>query len=205
MSLARKPETLSGIAGLSTLPSRPDDAVLLLIDGQLEYTIGRLPLVDIDSAVDEGARLLDFARTRRMPVIHAIHHSRRGAPVFDPEGAFVGFIPAWAAREGETVLVKNLPNAFANTSLAARIAATGRREIVIAGFATHMCISASARAALDHGLRTTIVANATATRDLPHPLGAGILPASTVHAATLAALSDRFSIVVQDTVALSAN
>jgi nicotinamidase-related amidase len=203
MSLARKPETLAQIAGLPPLPGAPDGSVLVVIDGQLEYTIGRLPLAGIDAAVEEGARLLAFARERRMPVIHAIHHSRPGAAVFDPRGPMVGFIPALAPRDGEHVLAKSLPNAFAGTGLADVIAATGRREIVIAGFATHMCVSATARSALDHGFRSTVVANATATRDLPHPLGAGVVSAAVVHAATLAALSDRFSVVIQDTVALA--
>ena len=61
-----------------------------------------------------------------------------------------------------------------------------------------MCISATVRAALDRGYRTTVVASATATRDLPDPLG-GIVPAGEVHRATLAALADRFAIVVRDT------
>ena len=204
MSPARKPETLSRIAGLSPLPGPPDNSVLVVIDGQLEYTIGRLPLAGVDAAIEEGARLLSFARARGMPVFHAIHHARAGAPIFDPQGPYVGFIPALAPLEGETVIVKALPNAFAGTSLAAAIAATGRREIWIAGFATHMCVSATARSALDHGFRSVVVANATATRDLPHPSGAGVVSAAAVHIATLAALSDRFSVVVQDTVALSA-
>lgn len=40
------------------------------------------------------------------------------------------------------------------------------------------------------------------SRDLPHPPGTGVVPADAVHAATLAALSDRFSVVIQDTDAL---
>jgi nicotinamidase-related amidase len=203
MSLARKPETLSAIAGAPARPSRPDDSVLLMIDPQLEYTVGRLPLAGIDAAVEEGARLLAFARAREMPVFHAIHHARPGAPVFDPRGPYVGFIPALAPLEGESVLIKSLPNAFAGTGLAAAISATGRRDIVIAGFATHMCVSATARSALDHGFRSTVVANATATRDLPHPFESRVTSAAAVHTATLAALSDRFSVVVQHTGALS--
>jgi nicotinamidase-related amidase len=203
MPVARKPETLSAIAGLSTRPGRPEGSVLLVIDPQLEYTVGRLPLAGVAAAVEEGARLLSFARARGMPVFHAVHHARAGAPVFDPRGPHVGFIPALAPLEGESVIVKGLPNAFAGTALAAAITATGRREIVIAGFATHMCVSATARSALDHGLRSIVVANATATRDLPDPLGDGTVTAAAVHAATLAALADRFSVVVRDTDALS--
>jgi nicotinamidase-related amidase len=201
MSPARKPETLASIAGLSPFPGPPDNSVLLFIDAQLEYTVGRLPLSGIDAAVEEGARLLEYARACGMPIFHAIHHSRPGAPVFDPAGSAVGFIPALAPRARESVIVKHLPNAFTGTALAASLAATGRREIVIAGFATHMCVSATARSALDHGFRSVVIANATATRDLPHPLG-GVIDAAAVHAVALAALSDRFSVVVQGTVAL---
>lgn len=74
-----------------------------------------------------------------------------------------------------------------------------RGEIIIAGFATHMCVSATARAALDHGFRSTVVAAATATRDLPHADGARKVPADWTQQATLAALADRFSVVIQDT------
>ncbi len=199
----RTPETLAQIGGLSPLPSRPESSVLLMIDPQREYTTGRLPLQGIDAAVDEGARLLAFARGAGMPVIHAIHHGRPGAAAFDPAGDGARFIPALAPIAAEAVVVKSRPNAFADTDLAARIRATGRAEIVIAGFATHMCVSATARSALDHGFRSTVVAGATATRDLPHPFGAGITPAEIIQAGTLAALSDRFSVVIQDTAALS--
>jgi len=199
MSSGPVPRTLAQIAGVSTLPSPPSDAVLLLIDAQREYTTGQLPLAGIDAAVEEGARLLAFARAQRMPVFHAIHHGRPGAALFDPHGEGAAFIPQLAPIDGEPVLIKSLPNAFAGTALAERIRATGRREIIIAGFATHMCVSATARSALDQGFRNTVAASATATRDLPGAAGAGVVPASQVQQATLAALSDRFSVVIQDT------
>src|SRR6185503_18414089 len=174
------PQTLAEIAGLPKPVAHPAKSVLVLIDGQREYTTGRLRLAGIDAAVEEGARLLAFARARDMPVFHAIHHGRPGGPLFDPLGDGADFIPSLAPVDGEAVLIKSLPNAFAGTQLAERIRDTGRREIVIAGFATHMCISATARSALDHGFRNTVVAAATATRDLPHFSGAGVIPAAQV-------------------------
>ncbi|HEX6398231.1 MAG TPA: isochorismatase family protein [Steroidobacteraceae bacterium] len=202
MSARPVPKTLAGIAGLSQNPSHPSDAVLLLIDAQREYTTGKVPLVGIGAAVEEGARLLAFARAQRMPIFHAIHHGRPGAALFDPLQEGSAFICKLAPQNGETVLVKSSPNAFAGTPLADLVRATGRREIVIAGFATHMCVSATARSALDHGFRTTVVAAATATRDLPHVSGAGVIPAAVIQEGTLAALADRFSVVVQDSAAL---
>jgi nicotinamidase-related amidase len=196
------PKTLAGIAGLPRIPAHPSGAVLLLIDAQREYTTGKLPLAGIGPAVEEGARLLAFARARHMPVFHAIHHARPGAALFDPQRDGSAFIDALAPHDGEAVVVKSLPNAFTATPLGGLIRATGRSEIVIAGFATHMCVSATARSALDHGFRTTVVAAATATRDLPHAYGAGVTPAAVIQEGTLAALADRFSVVVQDTAEL---
>ncbi len=196
------PKTLAGFAGLSRIPPQPADAVLLLIDAQREYTTGKVPLAGIGAAVEEGARLLAFARAQHIPVFHAIHHGRPGAALFDPLQDGAAFIDELAPRHGEAVLVKSLPNAFAGTPLADLVRATGRCEIVIAGFATHMCVSATARSALDHGFRTTVVAAATATRDLPHVSGAGVTPAAVIQEGTLAALADRFSVVVQDTAQL---
>ena len=64
-----------------------------------------------------------------------------------------------------------------------------------------MCVSATARAALDLGFRTTVVANACATRDLPAIDGSTLL-ADEVHRVALAELADAFSIVVSDADAL---
>jgi nicotinamidase-related amidase len=196
------PRTLLNFAGAPAAPSHPDVSVLLMIDPQREYTTGKVPLAGVDAAVAEGARLLALARDACMPVIHVLHHARPGSELFAPGSDGARFIDALAPVGEETVLIKHLPNAFAGTDLAACLRATGRREIVLAGFATHMCISATARSALDHGFRNTVVAAATATRDLPHALGRGVTPASVIQEGTLAALADRFSIVIQDAAAL---
>ncbi|HYG91496.1 MAG TPA: hypothetical protein VD978_35170 [Azospirillum sp.] len=58
-------------------------------------------------------------------------------------------------------------------------------------------MATTVRAALDLGHRPTLVATATATRDLPDPLG-GVMPAAEVQRASLAALADRFAVVVRD-------
>ena len=182
-------------------PSPLDASALVIIDAQLEYVSGKLPLEGIDAAILEAAKLLKLARSRGVPVFHVVHHGPAGAPLFDettPQGAIV---PLLTPAPGEVVLRKTLPNAFAGTDLDALIKSTSRREIIFAGFMTHMCISASVRAALDLNYRSTVVAAATATRDLPDPLG-GRIPASIVHRTALAELADRFAIVVKDTAAL---
>jgi len=93
------------------------------------------------------------------------------------------------------VVEKPLPNAFAKTDLEAKLQATGRKTLIIAGFMTHMCVSATTRSALDHGYTVTVAADAAATRALPDPLGGADLPADQIHRTALAELADRFATV----------
>lgn len=184
-------------------PSPLDKSALVIIDAQLEYVTGKLPLYGVDSAVVEAAKLLKLARERGVPVFHVVHHGPAGAPLFDETTAQGAIVPLLTPAAGEVVVRKTLPNSFAGTDLDALVKSTGRSELILAGFMTHMCVSATARAALDLKYRTTVVANATATRDLPDPLG-GTIPASVVHRVALTELADRFAIVVKDTAALTA-
>jgi nicotinamidase-related amidase len=59
-----------------------------------------------------------------------------------------------------------------------------------------MCVEASARAAIDLGLTAAVVAAATATRDLPDPIGGGTIAATEVQRNALAAIADRFATIV---------
>ena len=193
LDIVKAPQTASPLAA----------SALLLIDAQEEYRRGRLKLDGIEPAIAEAARLLGLARRAGLPVFHIVQHAGAGSPIFDPHGPMIEIFEELRPESGERVVVKSLPNAFAKTDLHELIAATGRRELIIAGFMTHMCVSATARAATDLGYRNTIVAHATATRDLPDPLG-GVIAAGTVKRAALAMLADRFAIVVPDCDALRA-
>lgn len=194
-----KPKTLLQIAGSGPAPIAWDRAALLLIDIQADYA-GPLLLSGLEPALDAAARLLDLARRRGLPVIHIVHHGKPGGALFDPTGPGSAILPAVAPAANEAIVVKHLPDSFAGTGLADHL--DGRSELVIGGFMTHNCVAATAWTALDLGLRNHIVAPATATRDLPDPLGNGIIPAAAVQAATLAALSDRCATIHADIGAL---
>ena len=128
MSFAAR--TLLQLAGAPLHPSPLENSVLLLIDAQEEYRHGRLPLAGIDSALAACATLLDLARSRAVPVFHIFHQGKTGG-LFDPaEGGAI--LPDARPRDGETVIGKTLPNAFAKTELDARLRATGRGELIIA-------------------------------------------------------------------------
>jgi nicotinamidase-related amidase len=190
------PRTLLQIAGVKPEPARLADSALIVIDAQNEYVDGKLPLAEVDTALNVIADLLALARAAGTPIFHIVHRGRAGG-MFDPLSTMFQIHPKAAPAAGEKIIEKELPNAFARTSLHLDLEATGRKSLMIAGFMTHMCISATARAALDHAWRTTVVADAAATRDLPCALGGQPISAATIHRTALAALADRFASVTR--------
>ncbi|WP_375789198.1 cysteine hydrolase family protein [Bradyrhizobium sp. Pha-3] len=188
-------KTLMQLAGIDLTPPRLGEACLVLIDIQNEYLAGPLALPDASPAIARATALLARARESGAAIIHIAH---KGAPgsLFDRSAERGAIVAALKPRAGEIVIEKQLPNAFAGTDLNAQLAATGRKELVLAGFMTHMCVSSTARAALDLGFRTTIDADSCATRDLPDGTG-GTIAAKLIHDVALAELSDRFAIIAR--------
>lgn len=162
---------------------------LLLIDIQNDYFDGgALPLVEMDAAAANAARLLDSFRARDLPRVHVQHLSTRAGATFflpDTEGAEIH--SAVAPAEGEPVVRKHFPNAFRDTALLEQLRAIDADSLTVCGAMSHMCIDASVRAAFDLGFTVEVAHDACATRDLTHLEHA--IPAAEVHAAFMAALA----------------
>ena len=186
-------KTLLQLAGADPTPSALSKASLVLIDCQLEYVDGKLPLTGCAAALDEISKLLARARAAGAPVIHVQHQGKPGG-LFDIEGYGGKIADAASPADGERIVRKTLPNSFGGTDHAETLSVAGRKEVILAGFMTHMCVSSTARAALDLGYRSTVVAGASATRDLPLPKG-GVVPARQLHEIALAELADRFAVI----------
>ncbi len=189
-------KTLLQLSGANLDPPALADANLVLIDYQNEYRAGPLALPAVDSAIAAGARLLAKARRSGANVFHVAHKGKPGG-LFDRSAGRGAIVVDVAPQPGEPIIEKPLPNAFAGTELQALLAATGRKNVILAGLMTHMCISSTARAGLDLGYRVTIDAAGCATRDLPDGRG-GVLAASVIHEVALVELSDRFAIIMRD-------
>lgn len=160
---------------------------VVVVDLQNEYLPdGKLPLHQVDRAIENAAKVIEDARARGEQVIH-IRHEQPGAPFFVPGTEGVEIIPSVSPRTGETVIVKNHPNSFRDTPLKRVLDEQGIEEVVIVGAMSHMCIGATARAATDHGYKTSVVEDACATMDLE--FGGVKVPAEQVHAANMAALA----------------
>ena len=186
--------TMLQMAGATPAPASMADGILLIIDAQREYTDGLLPLSGVQPAIEALATLLEKARAAGAPIVHVRHKGTGKA--FNPSSSGFEIVAPLTPRAGEAIVDKALPNAFAGTDLAKQLAASGRKNLVVGGFMTHMCVSATVRSATDNGFMSTIAADTVATRDLPDATGDGTIAADVINRITLAALSDRFAWIV---------
>ena len=85
-------------------------------------------------------------------MIHIVHQGKPGGAFGPDTPGFEVASPATPAP-GEAVVHKSLPNAFASTDLASRLAALKKPNVVLVGFMTHMCVEATARASIDLGVQ----------------------------------------------------
>ena len=168
---------------------------IIVVDLQNDYlTTGKFPLMGIDSALENAARVVDAARRSGDLIINVRHESPAGAPFFvsGTEGAEI--IAKMAPRDGEAIVAKRYPNSFRETGLADLLSSAGVEEVTVVGAMSHMCIDATARAASDLGYKTTVVEDACATRDLEFQ--GEVVPAAKVHAAYMSALAFGYGQVV---------
>lgn len=190
--------TLFDLTGSAHPAADWNQAVLVIIDAQNEYRMGDMKLPGVEPAAAEIKKLLDKARASATPVVHVRHMGVSGY-LFDPDGERGRIFDELTPLDTEFVVDKPLPNSFAGSKLEEVIRATGRQQLIVCGYMTHMCVSATVRAAKDLGFLSTVVGAACASRPLP-----GAEDADLLHRQELAALADFFATVVENAAALSA-
>ncbi|HQS38350.1 MAG TPA: isochorismatase family protein, partial [Methylotenera sp.] len=95
----------------------------------------------------------------------------------------------------ETVITKHHPNSFVATDLDQQLKALGIKNIVLAGFMTHMCVNSTAHGGFNLGYNVTVVASTTATRPLLAANGK-VLSAQEVQDGAIASTRDLYAAVV---------
>lgn len=158
-----------------TAGKKPDasfaHAALAIVNAQ-EGLLGRMPAsrrpVDAEAKL---ARVLQRWRTNRAPVFHIRHRSENPRSAFFKDAAGYEFLTAFRPVPGEPVLCKSGASAFAGTTFASKLEATGISAIVLAGFTANECIDATARDAHEAGFTTFVAGDATASIDVTAPDG----------------------------------
>ena len=149
------PKTILQLAGAAPAPHALATSAVVMIDAQMEYIIGQMPLTGIEAALEEGARLLGAARDQGRPIVHIQQNGNPGG-LFDPDGPTFPIAEAVAPEGDEPVVAKTLPNAFAKTELEDVLGGLGVESVIFAGFMTHMCVSSTVRAAVFRIMRPEV-------------------------------------------------
>jgi len=192
--------SLRDITGMGYEQPGLSNSALIMVDCQNTYRQGIMQLTNVEPAIKEAQKLLQLARDLKIPVIHIQHDAGVGTP-YDVS-AEIGVISKEVAPiKGENVIIKNYPNSFVSTPLEAQLKAIGIKNLVIAGFMTHMCINSTTRGAFNLGFSPVVVASAWASRNLTGANGK-VIDAQTMHDSALAALRDLFAVIVDDVASL---
>ncbi|MGW5424064.1 isochorismatase family protein [Streptomyces sp. NPDC003943] len=188
--------TLRELNQFDQTPATLANSTVILVDYQNTYTRGVMELDGWQPALDAAATLLAKAREAGATVIHVINDGGEGTP-YDIRAEIGQIHPAVAPVEGEATVVKTVPDAFRDTDLGDLVDAAGNKDVVIAGFMSHMCVLFTAQGAFLRGNRPTVVADATATRTLKSAVAE--VSAEQLHHGALATIDDLWGVVVPTT------
>jgi len=153
---------------------RRGQAVLVLVDVQ-ERLHAEMPRRD--AVALNLVKLAEAARLLKVPVILTEHAVKAFGPTIEPvRTALAGVVP----------LHKMVFSCFGSEEFRATLASLGRKQVVVAGYETHVCVCQTALDAKDAGYQVHLVRDASGSRTdgdygvgLDKMAAAGVLPAST--------------------------
>ncbi|RZI43963.1 cysteine hydrolase [Herbaspirillum sp. HC18] len=188
--------TLRALGGApATSALKEKTTALLVIDFQLEYFEGKLPIPDGRAAMAKAKQLIAFADAQSMPVFHIQHIGPAGGPLFAKDGDTVAFHPDILPAPSHTVVQKTTASSFASTDLHKQLQARDIKTLVICGLMTHMCVSTAARDARALGYQVLVAGDASATRSIDAWDG-GVVGHAELHRAALTEVADSFGEVL---------
>ncbi|KAL1875718.1 hypothetical protein VTK73DRAFT_9907 [Phialemonium thermophilum] len=179
------------LLGIASSNPTTDNSVLVIIDAQNEYAQGKLAVTNVSSSRAVIASLLERYRNAKAPIVHIVHVTPEGAPIFTPGTELAREFEELTPKEGESVVKKHFPGSFTETPLQDLLEETGRRSIVLVGYMAHVCVSTTARQGHERGWDVTVVEDGIGDRDIAGVGGAELTRV------VLAELADFFATVVK--------
>ncbi|KAF2265202.1 Isochorismatase hydrolase [Lojkania enalia] len=184
-------QSFRSLLGIPPSTASPTDSCLLIIDAQNEYASGKLTVTNAETSSKVIAFLLEKYRAAGGKLVHIHHKTPEGAPIFTPSTPLADPFPSLAPKDGEEVIWKSLPGAFTQTKLDSVLKSWSVKKIVLTGYMAHVCVSTTAREAMQLGYDVILVEDGIGDRDIPGAKG------EEVTSMALKELADVFGTVVR--------
>jgi len=136
--------------GLASL-LRPEDSVLVLIDHQ-PYQLANLNSHEPQMVINNTVGLAKAAKAFGVPTILTTVIAERGGNLF-PQIA--------AVFPGQDIIDRTFINTWEDTTTVNAVKATGRKQLIIAGLWTEVCVAMPTIQALGEGWDVTVVTDAS--------------------------------------------
>jgi nicotinamidase-related amidase len=136
--------------GLASL-LRPEDSVIVLIDHQ-PYQLANLNSHDPHIAVNNATALAKAAKVFKVPTILTSVVADRGGRIF-PQ--ITDVFP------GQEVIDRTFINTWEDRKVVDVVKATGRKQLIMAGLWTEICVAMPAIQALGEGWDVTVITDAS--------------------------------------------
>lgn len=120
--------------GAPASTASPSDSTLVIIDAQNEYAEGHLKVTNAPESRKAIASLLEKYRSANGKVVHIVHQTPNGAPVFTPDTKLAAEFEELTPKDGEKVVGKMHPSAFAETDLHEYLGGKGGSKLVLTGY-----------------------------------------------------------------------
>ncbi|KAK3209369.1 hypothetical protein GRF29_69g1567655 [Pseudopithomyces chartarum] len=179
------------LLGIPASTASTSDSALIIIDAQNEYASGALTVTNAAASSKVIAELLEKYRKADGKVIHVLHKTPEGAPIFTPGTELADEFKELKAKDGETTIWKQFPGSFEQTNLHETLQGWGIKKVVLVGYMAHVCVSTTAREAFQSGYDVILVEDGIGDRDIPGVQG------DEVTRVALAELADVFGTVVK--------
>lgn len=131
---------------------------LIIIDVQNDYfKDGRFPLIQPELALDNILKLEKYFKENNQLIVYVQHvNFSKDAAFFEHDTPGVEIREEFDINDDSVIVQKQTPNSFFI------------EEVVISGMMTHLCVDSTTRTSKELGYSTTLVKDATATRDLEY-------------------------------------
>jgi len=179
------------LIGADPSTASTSDSVLIIIDAQNEYADGHLKVENLPSSRSAITNLPEKYRAANGTIVHILHETPAGAPVFTLGKDLSREFPEVVATGDEKVIHKKTPGSFTGTGLNEFLKGTGKEKVVLVGYMAHVCVSTTARQAAELGYDVLLPEDAIGDRNIP---GAS---AEDVVKMVLAELGDAFGTVIK--------